>query len=254
MTPGDERFAQSMADLSSRLGNRMAGRPPIDPVTALRNRQAALKAYDRARQQKYLMILGGVCCVVAAGVLAWGIVRFAAPERVAAAEPVSPPVTAIAQQEIAPAPVPVVAVNVPVVPESAPPPEVTTTELAPKAATPPALPRGDIAEAQRLLGSFGYNPGPADGAAGPRTQEAVRRYQEKHGLAQTGTIDQALLETLREDPAPKTVMTAQRSSQAPSAEPQYAQAQPAQRRTPSVFRPVEMAGQQITTWLSSVFR
>jgi localization factor PodJL len=50
-----------------------------------------------------------------------------------------------------------------------------------------------IAEAQRLLKRMGYEAGPVDGRQGPRTQAAVRSFQRRAGLAETGQITQALI-------------------------------------------------------------
>ncbi len=55
-----------------------------------------------------------------------------------------------------------------------------------------------IAEAQALLAERGYNPGPADGLLGPRTNEAVRAFRQSVGLGDSETIDQALLDALRQ--------------------------------------------------------
>ncbi|MEQ8655788.1 MAG: peptidoglycan-binding protein [Hyphomicrobiales bacterium] len=55
-----------------------------------------------------------------------------------------------------------------------------------------------IAEAQALLAERGYNPGPADGLLGPRTNEAVREFRQSVGLGNSDVIDQALLDALRQ--------------------------------------------------------
>jgi hypothetical protein len=55
----------------------------------------------------------------------------------------------------------------------------------------------DIMEAQRLLSELGYNPGAADGIAGPKTTEAVKAFQRDHGLAEDGEVTDGLLEQLR---------------------------------------------------------
>lgn len=56
-----------------------------------------------------------------------------------------------------------------------------------------------VAEAQRLLNEKGYDAGPADGVAGPRTTRAVRAYQADHGLRRTGRVDEEVLASLRGD-------------------------------------------------------
>jgi len=53
------------------------------------------------------------------------------------------------------------------------------------------LSRKQIQEAQKLLKNAGFNPGPIDGILGPRTRAAIRQYQAKHGLPETGSLDEA---------------------------------------------------------------
>ena len=68
----------------------------------------------------------------------------------------------------------------------------TTTPYAPASAT------GNVAaEVQTELTMAGYNPGPADGVAGPRTAAAVRAYQADNGLPADGQVSQPLLDHLR---------------------------------------------------------
>lgn len=54
-----------------------------------------------------------------------------------------------------------------------------------------------VSEAQRLLGSLGYDAGPADGKPGNRTLDAVRKFERDRGLAVTGRIDARLLDALQ---------------------------------------------------------
>lgn len=54
-----------------------------------------------------------------------------------------------------------------------------------------------VAEAQSLLSQRGYDPGPADGLRGPRTNDAVRAFRQSVGLGNSAVIDQALLDALR---------------------------------------------------------
>ena len=49
-------------------------------------------------------------------------------------------------------------------------------------------PGPDVAELQRNLAAFGFNPGPPDGQFGWSTEAAVERWQQAHGMAVTGTI------------------------------------------------------------------
>ncbi len=54
----------------------------------------------------------------------------------------------------------------------------------------------EVAKAQRLLRSLGYQPGPADGLMGPRTRDAISDFQRTAGLNVTGAVDAQLLSTL----------------------------------------------------------
>ena len=53
-----------------------------------------------------------------------------------------------------------------------------------------------VKKIQTLLAEQGFDPGPADGVAGARTQDAVKAYQRENGIAQTGKIDGALVAAL----------------------------------------------------------
>jgi localization factor PodJL len=57
--------------------------------------------------------------------------------------------------------------------------------------------RGMIGEIQRLLGSRGYDSGPADGFFGEQTTQAIRRYQQDVGMPVDGVPGLALLNRLR---------------------------------------------------------
>jgi peptidoglycan hydrolase-like protein with peptidoglycan-binding domain len=50
---------------------------------------------------------------------------------------------------------------------------------------------------QEALQAKGYRPGAADGRLGPRTREAIRRYQQDYGLPVTGEVSLALVNHLR---------------------------------------------------------
>jgi peptidoglycan hydrolase-like protein with peptidoglycan-binding domain len=47
-----------------------------------------------------------------------------------------------------------------------------------------------IGQAQERLKAAGFNPGFIDGVLGPRTKEALRRYQTSQGLPMTGVLDE----------------------------------------------------------------
>jgi hypothetical protein len=46
-----------------------------------------------------------------------------------------------------------------------------------------------VREAQQALRDLGYRPGPIDGVVGPRTREALARYQRSQKIAVTGRLD-----------------------------------------------------------------
>jgi peptidoglycan hydrolase-like protein with peptidoglycan-binding domain len=53
-----------------------------------------------------------------------------------------------------------------------------------------------IRQAQRELQKKGYSPGPHDGILGPRTQTAIKGYQQAEGLPVTSLLDQATTKQL----------------------------------------------------------
>jgi peptidoglycan hydrolase-like protein with peptidoglycan-binding domain len=48
-----------------------------------------------------------------------------------------------------------------------------------------------IKQAQKQLKEAGFDPGPIDGQIGAQTRQALREFQESHGLPQTGQLDEA---------------------------------------------------------------
>ena len=99
---------------------------------------------------------------------------------------------------------------------------------------------------QTKLYTFGFNPGPIDGADGPMTHAAIMHYEADRGLPKTGEVDRTLLETLRQDPAPQVVA-------APPPPPRrmshgYA------RRSDDPFAPLRAAGDRLGRWLESLSR
>ncbi|MBI4639779.1 MAG: peptidoglycan-binding protein, partial [Candidatus Tectomicrobia bacterium] len=46
-----------------------------------------------------------------------------------------------------------------------------------------------VMEAQAILRDLGFDPGPVDGKLGPKTKEALRRFQAAQGLPITGDLD-----------------------------------------------------------------
>jgi peptidoglycan hydrolase-like protein with peptidoglycan-binding domain len=53
-----------------------------------------------------------------------------------------------------------------------------------------------VRRAQAALNDRGYNVGAVDGRFGPNTQSAVRRFQAKSGLTESGTLDSSTLSAL----------------------------------------------------------
>lgn len=49
--------------------------------------------------------------------------------------------------------------------------------------------RQDVQQAQEALKNQGYDPGPIDGIMGSQTRQAVRDFQSKNGLRQTGMLN-----------------------------------------------------------------
>jgi len=59
---------------------------------------------------------------------------------------------------------------------------------------PPEMARAYVENIQEELALRGYDPGPADGAMGPRTERAIRAYQGDVGLPVDGVASKELLE------------------------------------------------------------
>jgi peptidoglycan hydrolase-like protein with peptidoglycan-binding domain len=63
------------------------------------------------------------------------------------------------------------------------------TAAAARPGTPPQPAPRYVREAQRALRDLGYDPGPVDGVVGPRTREALVKYQRSEKIAVTGRLD-----------------------------------------------------------------
>jgi peptidoglycan hydrolase-like protein with peptidoglycan-binding domain len=109
----------------------------------------------------------------------------------------------------------------------------------------PALARDDIREIQARLLSFGFDPGPLDGNLGRMTVIAVMNYQQQRGRAQTGQLDRALLDQLRQDPAPKVAASQPQQLRTSRAPP------PPQRRSDG-FDFVRDADARLSRWFQSL--
>ena len=78
----------------------------------------------------------------------------------------------------------------------------TVSDAAPAGSTPisqlnmaaaPSINQDGIRKVQTLLKERGFDPGPIDGVHGPRTGAAIRGFQERFGIKETGTIDNQTL-------------------------------------------------------------
>jgi hypothetical protein len=256
--PADDRFKQSMADFSRRLGERVANRPTDDPVAAAATRRAALAAYDQARSRRLVIGLGAAAAVLlvtaAASFIPFGnlppVASSVQPDSVALA-PVAPELASPASLPAPPAPTPPVS-SPPVAtapePVAAPPAPAQSQPVPVESPpSPAALRRDEVREVQAKLRAFGFDPGPIDGVAGAMTEDAAMAYQRHRGHRQSGTVDRELLEELRQDPAPQVAppqQTAQRSQRPPAAAPR-------QRRPAD---PMRDAGERFGRWLDSILR
>lgn len=50
-------------------------------------------------------------------------------------------------------------------------------------------PPDTVRRVQQILKSEGYDPGPINGVLGPKTEEALVQYQQKHNIEATGWLD-----------------------------------------------------------------
>jgi hypothetical protein len=213
--PSDVSFMESISEFSRRLGERAAQRTAAGPITAAQERQEAIRAYERARRRKQILVGG----FVAGGLIALAIASLAPPNAnqpgmpptgiAAAAEPAPPAATpdtttAAVDPPAQTSPVQIASVtDVPVAPAGQPASEPPTQPATQAAPGPQSLQTDEVREVQRKLRGFGFDPGPIDGTTGRRTVAAVMRYQESRNLPQTGDVDSDLLEMLRQDRAPE---------------------------------------------------
>jgi CheY-like chemotaxis protein len=227
----DDVFTPSIAELSRRLAERAARQRAVDPAAAKAAHRAALKAYDRTRTRRQRLVLG-----FAVGAIACSAVAYLVPTVVTGAVPLSPSAAALPESASL---LPMAAV----VPAAAQAAAAADSQQALFEPAPTALRRDEAREVQARLRSFGFNPGPVDGAPGAMTEDAIMRYQQSRGQPQSGKVDRELLEQLRQDPAPQIV-------QRPAG--------PYARPTPSLgprrsdpFAPVRAAGDRLGQWLDS---
>jgi len=290
---GEQFFQQSIADLSRRLGER--AQSTSEPQAAAEARRRAMQAYERERARKLRLVLTGAGAVFATAGLAWFVVILGEPEAPASASPIAaavppPSVTAALAEPVttptrAVEPPPAAAAVIPIAAESQPPAPAVPVQAAPPpsspppsvtapapqdvaavpndppaavpAPAPPPLSREGIREVQQRLAGFGFNPGPVDGVAGRRTEEATQRYLETRGQPQMPPNDPQMLEQLRQDPAPPVAQrqVAQRANGSNTRSAPTGQgANQSGRRSFDPFEPVKVAGTEITRFFQSVFR
>ncbi len=91
------------------------------------------------------------------------------------AQPTTPPMEAPATPE----------------PSPSPPPESTTPAKQPEVMPAPQADTDSMPtiELQKRLAELGYRPGPLDGVMGPRTINALKRFQRDQKLPPTGKLD-----------------------------------------------------------------
>src|SRR5215470_1665163 len=65
-----------------------------------------------------------------------------------------------------------------------------------RSASPPSV-ASRVQQAQARLKAAGFDPGPPDGTLGPKTRDALRRYQRTKGLQATGELDAHTLDALQ---------------------------------------------------------
>ena len=94
--------------------------------------------------------------------------------------------------------------NQPALPPLPPAPQSQAALPASNSTLPP-LPLGhdDVREAQNQLIALGFDPGAADGQAGPATVAAAQQYDQSRGGSGRVSIDSALLARLKADTAPR---------------------------------------------------
>lgn len=270
--PVDEHFKQSVAGLSSQLGERAARQSTSDPRAAAEARRAALQAYDLARAQRWKTALRAAGVAVATvGVACFTVFiamppdqpsprpmasrERAVPIEVAAAEPATgpPPAASTPSLPVPPAALAIESVVAEVAPVTASEPApVGPAPVGPESAEPPPLRRDEVREVQTKLYSFGFNPGPIDGAVGSMTRAAIAHYQQNRDQPQTGTVDRELLEQLRQDPAPQVAapQVAQRPARPGPARATGSSAA----RSSDPFEPLRTAANRFEQWVQSLGR
>jgi len=102
-----------------------------------------------------------------------------------------------------------IAATAPSAPAAAPTADYDLPELAGR-----PLDRQQVADLQWQLALHGYDPGPADGVAGPRTRAAIARYQADAGLPVDGEPSLALLDHVQYAEGPRQGQVAAQTDRA----------------------------------------
>jgi hypothetical protein len=89
--------------------------------------------------------------------------------------------------------------------DPSPPQQQASLPASGSTANPPSLPLGhdDVREVQNQLIALGFDPGPADGQAGPATIAAAQQYDQSRGGSGQVSIDAELLARLKADSGPR---------------------------------------------------
>jgi peptidoglycan hydrolase-like protein with peptidoglycan-binding domain len=259
---GASRTSPSTEELSRQLAERLARQRAADPGAAAAARRAALLAYDQARERRLIVALSVVLAATVAASVGYFVSTIdlqPVPPLASAAtrpQPAPPVETAAAVPapalDSAPAASPAPAASAADTPAAEPATAETAQAAASQAApvngtpNPAPLQRDDVREIQAKLRSFGFNPGPVDGNPGRMTEGAVRRYQQDRGQPQTGEIDNALLQQLRQDPAPPAVQQVAQRAARPARSPGPRRSDP--------FESVRAAGNRFGQWMDSLVR
>lgn len=200
----DEAFKESLAAFERQLDRRFEKMPLSRPEPL----QVAADRSGRAERSTWSRSL--IVVVLAAAVFASVSTLFVHLLKIGPfTAPPSPP-TAVAARplsvaDILPQPPPAP----PATPATFGVPPVAVPQQSAKAETPPApaprdrgrLSAAEVREVQARLAILGFDPGPADGAAGPQTSAAVRRFEEATGRPPTGAVDRETWTQLRNEPA-----------------------------------------------------
>lgn len=201
-------------------GWRRAGSRGYAAPVAGRRQKGYRLPKDSRSQGAGRWILAGLLVVLVCGAVVWLLLESGSPAPDAAFPPsvVAPVVESLPPaptQPPAPPPVVQVSTNLLKVP---PPPPATPAARMPPAETPseapprllpgpvgaPWVPRPvtNLLEAQIALVAQGISGGSIDGVAGAQSAAAIRAFQLKSGLEQTGRLDRETIRALRLDRAP----------------------------------------------------